>query len=214
MISMLKRSGIFIFFFYFISIWLFLNSCQLNSDGHVSMEENSAFLAIVAFQDSIVSASTPGINAIDQAYTHYLDSVCPLILKKGDFGQSGIDAEVRRQLFEKLPEDEFAEIFHVGDTIEYFSMDVKRRVKKYFPYHVTINTNGQFARLLETMSDEHHFIDKYYTSMMESGDISPTCLGMVLRNYDQLNFSNPGHRLLYTVTILSVNETIKDRFAR
>jgi hypothetical protein len=37
---------------------------------------------------------------------------------------------------------------------------------------------------------------------------------MVLRDYDQLDFSNLSHRLLYTVTILSVNETIKDRFVR
>jgi hypothetical protein len=210
---MLKRFGIHVFYLFSILILIFINACKEKSGDHIDMEGNNAFSAIVAFQDSIVLANTPGFNTIESAYMHYLDSVCPLIMSKGNFSQSGIDAKVRRQLFEKLPEDELSEIFHVGDTIEYFSMDVKRRVKKYFPYHVTINTDGQFAGLLETMSDAHPFISKFYTNMLESGSISPTCYGMVLRDYDQLDFSNPGHRLLYTVTILSVNETIKDRFA-
>lgn len=212
MIYMLKRSGMPIFYSFCILILFFLNACQEKPGDHIDMEDNSAFSAIVAFQDSIVNANTPDIDVTDLAYLHFMDSVCPMILSKGDFSQSGINAIVRRQLFEKLPENELEEIFHVGDTIEYFSMDVKRRVKKYFPYYVTININGQFAGLLETMSDEHPFISKYYTNMMESGTISPTCYGMVLRDYDQLDFSNPSHRLLYTVTILSVNETIKDRF--
>lgn len=176
------------------------------------VEDNPAFSAIVAFQDSIVHANTPGMLSIEKAYTYYLDSVCPLILEKGNFSRSGISVDLREKLFDRLPEEELAEIFFVGDTIEYFSMDIKRRVKKYFPYHVSINTNGQFARLLESMSVEHPYINKYYMNMMESGTISPTCYGMVLRDYNQLDFSNPNHRLLYTVTILSVNETIKDRF--
>lgn len=214
MIHMLKRSGIHVFFFFSFLLIIFLFACLEKSKGHVHVEDNQAFSAIVAFQDSIVHANTRGIHTIEKAYMHYLDSVCPLILEKGDFSRSGISADLREKLFDRLHGDELAEIFFVGDTIEYFSMDVKRRVKKYFPYHVSINTNGQFTKLLETMSDEHPFIDKYYSNMLESETISPTCYGMVLRDYDQLDFSNPSHRLLYTVTILSVNETIKDRFVR
>lgn len=71
---------------------------------------------------------------------------------------------------------------------------------------------GQFAGLLKSLSDTDPFMNKYYSSMLESGDISPACFGMVLRDYNQLDFSNPSNRLLLTVTILSVNETIKDRF--
>jgi len=212
MIQMLKRSGIHVFYLFSILILIFINACQERSSDHVDMEDNNAFSAIVAFQDSIVNANTSDSDATDQAYMHYMDSVCPLILSKGDFSQSGINAKVRRQLFERLDEDELAEIFHVGDTIEYFSMDVKRKVKKYFPYHVEMNTKGEYADLLARLSDDNPLVKNYYTEMMATGDLAPSCYGMVLRNYDQLDFSNPGHRLLYTVTILSVNETIKDRF--
>lgn len=216
MIRMLKRSGIHVFYFLFIFIWMLLNSCQnggqKNSDGSFYMNDNSAFFSIVSFYDSIVSAKSPGIVEIDKAYFHYLDSVCPLILQNGDFSHSGINAEERKKLFDKLPEDDVAEVFYVGDTVEYFSMDIKRKVKKYFPYHVTINTEGQFASLLKSLSDSNQLLNKYYNSMIESGDISPTCYGLILRDYNKLDFSNPDHRLIFTVTILSVNPSIKDRF--
>ncbi len=212
MTYLLKRCGIHTLNFFFIFTWLFFYSCQEKSGSQLQMEDNSAFMAIVAFQDSIVHANTPGINTIDQAYLYYLDSVCPLILENGDFSLSGINAEIREKLFESLQENELAEIFQVGDSLEYFSMDVKRRVKKYFPYYVTMNMKGQFAGLLKSLSDTDPFMNKYYSSMLESGDISPACFGMVLRDYNQLDFSNPSNRLLLTVTILSVNETIKDRF--
>lgn len=133
MTYLLKRCGIHTLNFFFIFTWLFFYSCQEKSGSQLQMEDNSAFMAIVAFQDSIVHANTPGINTIDQAYLYYLDSVCPLILEKGDFSLSGINAEIREKLFESLQENELAEIFQVGDSLEYFSMDVKEGSRSIFP---------------------------------------------------------------------------------
>jgi hypothetical protein len=185
---------------------------NLNSSSVSSDDIETAFEQILAFHDSIVKTNTPGMTKIDEAYMHYLDSVCPLILKEGDFSRSGVDADLRKKLFRKLDESSLNEIFIVGDTLEYFSMDVKRRVKRYFPYLVRMNNDGAYADLLKQLSKDNDFIDKYFTSWMLAGDLSPSCYGMVLRDYHKLNFSNPDHRLLYTVTILRVNEKIADRF--
>ena len=204
----------------FISFFVFsiLSSCQYNqgekqfSGSGFNDRSVVVFEQIVAFSDSLVFANTSGITDIHMAYLHYLDSVCPLILNKGDFGRSGVDADTREKLFNSLDKEALEEIFKVGDTIEYFSMDVKRKVKKYFPYHVEMNTEGAYAELLSRLSVANPLVKNYYTDMMAAGDLSPSCYGMVLRNYDELDFSNEGHRLLYAVTILRVNEKIKDRF--
>ncbi|MEE4258601.1 MAG: hypothetical protein V2I62_02470 [Bacteroidales bacterium] len=206
------------FFFIAFFVLSIFSSCQLNqkekqiSGSDFNVGSTEAFKQVVAFSDSIVFEHTQGIADIHEAYMRYLDSVCPLILKNGDFGRSGIDADTREKLFDSLNKEELEEIFMVGDTIEYFSMDVKRKVKKYFPYHVEMNPKGEFADLLAQLSDNNPLVKNYYTEMMARGDLSPSCYGMVLRNYDQLDFSNAGHRLLYAVTILRANEKIKDRF--
>ena len=148
------------------------------------------------------------------AYNQYLDSVCPLILKNGNISLSGINARLREKLFDKLDQDHIGEIFIVGDTLEYFSMDVKKRVKKYCPYYVKLNTNGKYIDLLKSLSEESTFISNYYESVIEYGDLSPNCYGMMLRDYNQLDFSNPYNGLLIIVNILHSNEQIKDRFRR
>lgn len=172
----------------------------------------NGFEQIIAFHDSIVKANTPNGFNISEAYMQYLDSVCPLILKEGDFSQSGIDASLRKHLFNKIAKQALNEIFIVGDTLEYFSMDVKKRVKRYFPYLVRMNNDGAYADLVKKLSAEHPFIHKYYTKWMLAGDLSPGCFGMMLRDYRELDFSSPDHRLVYAVTILRVNEKITDRF--
>lgn len=179
-----------------------------NSEELLSMHE------IVAYHDSIVKTNTADFLDIDSAYILYLDSVCPLILKSGDFSLSGINARSRERLIDRLNKTNLGEIYIVGDTLEYFSMDIKKRVKKYFPYYLTMNINGKYTELLKKMSEDNVFIDKYYKNMIESGDLSPTCFGMILRDHDQLDFSSSDQRLIYIVTILRVNESIKDRFIR
>ena len=117
-----------------------------NATDTFSNEIKNGFEQIIAFHDSIVKANTPGIVKIDDAYIHYLDSVCPMILKEGDFSQSGVDAGLRKRLFNKVDKHGLSEIFIVGDTLEYFSMNVKKRVKRYFPYLVRMNNEGACRR--------------------------------------------------------------------
>ena len=209
---------IFFLFFYFALLIFAFASCnheKNHTSGDTSAEDIKAtFQQIIDFQDSIVQANNPGYAQIDDAYIHYLDSVCPLILEHGDFSKSGINAGLRKQLFKRLTAHSLGEIFIVGDTLEYFSMDVKKRVKRYFPYHVSMNNNGAYASLLQELSVSNGLIEKYYSNWMQIGDLSPGCYGMVLRDYQKLDFSDPNHRLLFTVTILRVNEKIADRFKR
>jgi len=215
-----KRHNISIFIFIFSFFLIMMQSCSVSqkktetASDIFSQEELITISEIVGYFDSIVSSNLQEITDIDLAYNQYLDSVCPLILKKGNIGLSGINARSREKLFDRLDQDHIDEIFIVGDTLEYFSMKVKKKIKKYYPYYVILNTDGKYADLLVSLSEENTFISKYYASIIEYGDLSPSCYGMVLRDYNQLDFSNTYHRLLFIVNILHSNEQIKDRFRR
>ena len=215
-----KQQNISIFIFIFSFFLIMTQSCsdsqkkRETTSDIFSKEELITINEIVGYFDSIVLSKLPEITDIDLAYNQYLDSVCPLILKKGNIGLSGINAQSREKLFDKLEQDHISEIFIVGDTLEYFSMDVKKRVKKYYPYYVKLNTNGKYVDLLKRLSGDNTFISNYYESIIEYGDLSPSCYGMMLRDYNQLDFSDIDHRLLFIVNILHSNEQIKDRFRR
>ena len=215
-----KRHNISIFIFIFSIFLIMTQSCsdsQRKTETAATIfnqEELITINEIVDYFDSIVSSNLPEITDIDLAYNQYLDSVCPLILKEGNISLSGINARSREKLFDRLDQDHLGEIFIVGDTLEYFSMDVKKKIRKYHPYYVVLNTDGKYIDLLESLSEENTFISNYYTSIIEYGDLSPSCYGMVLRDYDQLDFYDIDHRLLFIVNILHSNEQIKDRFRR
>ena len=215
-----KQQNISIFIFIFSFFLITTQSCsdsQKKTETAAdifSPEELITINEVVGYFDSIVSSNLPELTDIDLAYNQYLDSVCPLILKKGNMGLSGINARSREKLFDRLDQDHIGEIFIVGDTLEYFSMDVKKKIKKYYPYYVVLNTDGKYVDLLKSLSVESTFIDNYYESIIEYGDLSPSCYGMVLRDYDQLDFYDSDHRLLFIVNILHSNEQIKDRFRR
>lgn len=214
-----KRHNIYLLIVIF-SVFLIMQSCsdsQKKAETAAdifSPEELITIHEIVGYFDSIVSSQLPETTDIGLVYNQYLDSVCPLMLKKGNIGLSGINARSREILFDKLDQDHLGEIFIVGDTLEYFSMNVKKKIKKYYPYYVVLNTDGKYVDLLKSLSVESTFIDNYYESIIEYGDLSPSCYGMMLRDYDQLDFSDPDHRLLFIVNILHSNEQIKDRFRR
>ena len=214
-----KRHNISLLIFIF-SIFLIMQSCSDSQQKAKTTadiftpEELITIHEIVGYFDSIVSSKLPETTDIGLAYNQYLDSICPLMLKKGNIGLSGINARSREKLFDKLNQDHLGEIFIVGDTLEYFSMDVKKKIKKYYPYYVVLNSDGKYVDLLKSLSEENTFISNYYESIIEYEDLSPGCYGMILRDYDQLDFSDSDHRLLFIVNILHSNEQIKDRFRR
>ena len=214
-----KRHNISLLIFIFF-VFLIMQSCSDSQNKTettadiFSQEELTTIHEIVGYFDSIVSSKLPKTTDISLAYNQYLDSVCPRMLKKGNIGLSGINARSREKLFYKLDQDHLGEIFIVGDTLEYFSMDVKKKIKKYYPYYVVLNTDGKYVDLLKSLSEDNTFISNYYESIIEYEDLSPGCYGMILRDYDQLDFSDADHRLLFIVNILHSNEQIKDRFRR
>ena len=167
---------------------------------------------LIAYYDSIVRAANPDIKDIRKAYNVYLDTVCPEILHDGNFAHSGINPEARRKLFDRLEKKGLSEIFIVGDTLKYFDTQVKKTVEKYFPYYVNMNMRGAYIRMLEKLSHSSSFVNDYYHQIHGYQNPTAGCYGMILRDYRKLNFSDPAQRLIFVVTILSVNEKIEHRF--
>jgi hypothetical protein len=167
---------------------------------------------IIAYYDSIVRAANPDIKDIREAYLVYLDTVCPKILHDGNFAHSGINPEARRKLFDRLDKKGLSEIFIVGDTLKYFDTKERKRVVRYFPYYVNLNMRGAYVRMLEKLSHSSTFMNEYYKQVHGYRNPTAGSYGMILRDYRKLNFSDPAQRLVFIVTILSVNEKIENRF--
>jgi len=167
---------------------------------------------LIGYYDSIVQAANPGIKDINTAYRTYLDTVCPKILDDGNFAHSGINPETRRKLFDRLGRKNLSEIFIVGDTLHYFDTKEKKRVERYFPYYVNLNMKGAYIKMLQELSQTSPFIKKYYEEVHGYRNPTAGCYGMMLRDYRKLNFSDPAQRLVFIVTMLSVNEKIEHRF--
>ncbi len=191
-------------------------SCEENRSNDASetftSEQMVTINQLVSYYDSIVQAAHPEITDIDTAYKVYLDSVCPLILETGNMGLSGINISARNKLFDRLDRKTLDEIFIIGDTLKYFSLSKKKKIKKYYPYYVKINNKGAYMVLLNELSKKNDFIRRYYNQIREFGDLTPACYGMILRDYNQLDFSDPMQRLIFIVNVLDTNEEIKDRF--
>ncbi len=210
--------------FLFISLLLipvvFLSSCMENgmknndASDVFTPEELTTINKLIGYFDSVVHKAYPEVTGIDSAYVLYLDSVCPLMLQNGDISRSGINAQDRKRLLDKLDRKTMSELFFIGDTLEYFSLSKKKKVKKYYPYYVQLNPRGAYVELLARLSENNDFINKYYQQVREFGDLTPKCYGMMLRDYGQLNFSDPMQRLMFIVNVLHTNEVIKDRFKR
>ena len=167
---------------------------------------------IIAYYDSIVQSANPDIKDIRKAYDVYLDTVCPKILHDGNFAHSGINPEARRKLFDRLDKKGLSEIFIVGDTLKYFDTKERKRVERYFPYYVNMNMRGAYIKMLEKLSHTSPFVNDYYKQIHGYRNPTAGCYGMILRDYRKLNFSDPAQRLVFIVTILSVNEKIEHRF--
>ena len=195
---------------------VFLPSCSENREASdvFSAEELVTINELIGYFDSIVGETYPEVTNIDSAYRLYLDSVCPLMLKNGDMSRSGIDAHERKKLLDRLDRKAMSEIFIIGDTLEYFSLSVKKKVKKYYPYYVTLNPRGSYMELLDRLSENSDFIRSYNNEVREFGDLTPECYGMMLRDYNELDFTDPMQRLMFVVNVLHTNEVIKDRFRR
>ncbi|RLD74149.1 MAG: hypothetical protein DRI87_01935 [Bacteroidetes bacterium] len=195
---------------------VFLPSCSENREASdvFSAEELVTINKLIGYFDSIVGETYPEVTNIDSAYRLYLDSVCPLMLKNGDMSRSGIDAHERKTLLDRFDRKAMSEIFIIGDTLEYFSLSVKKKVKKYYPYYVTLNPRGSYMELLDRLSENSDFIRSYNNEVREFGDLTPKCYGMMLRDYNELDFTDPMQRLMFVVNVLHTNEVIKDRFRR
>lgn len=71
---------------------------------------------------------------------------------------------------------------------------------------LSLNPKGKYASLLKEVGKKDSVINNYYNGLQRVGDISPSIVSDLLKNYKNYNIKNPKVRLMIAIHYLTLND--------
>jgi hypothetical protein len=113
-----------------------------------------------------------------------------------------IDFKNQKVLYNQLDKTTFDDIWSIGWSMKMNSSDTLKNIE--------LNRSGKYAGFLKSLGDKDSMVNKYYNSLELAGDISPSMISDLVKNYDNYDIKDPKIRLLIAIHYLTLN----DKFER
>ena len=151
------------------------------------------------FDKSIGLTESKNQKEIIKAYTDFFQ-LNSEIEKVADLDLP-IDFNDQKMLYNQLDKKTFEDIWSIGWSTKMNSNDTLKNVE--------LNRHGIYVGFLKTLGEQDSIIDKYYNSLDVAGDISPSMVADLVKNYDNYNIKDPKIRLMIAIHYLTLNDKFK-----
>lgn len=158
---------------------------------------------IINFYDSVVMTRTHHKYDIKQAYYYYFDSIFPSVIKSGKLSLATITGKQRIKFLSSLNQQTLKEFYIIKDSAAYTSHG--HIYKMYSPYNLKFNSQGAYAQLLESLSNENSFLNGYCGQIIKNGNFGPSSYATILNASRKFDFGDRLQRLLVIVNLLLIN---------
>ncbi|WP_159523903.1 hypothetical protein [Sunxiuqinia indica] len=119
------------------------------------------------------------------------------IEKVSDFKLS-INFSDQKKLYNQLDQKTFDDIWKISWSTKWNSNDTLK--------HIQLNRQGKYVQFLKTFGEQGTVINSYYNSLEIAGDISPTMVADLVKNYKNYNINDPKIRLIIAIHYLTLND--------
>ncbi len=152
------------------------------------------------FDKSIGLTESDKQDNLEKVYTDFFLQNSD-IEKMSDFKLS-INFNDQKGMYNQLDKKTFDNIW----TISWLTKPDSNDSLKY----IQLNRQGKYVEFLKSLGQQDSVINNYYNSLEIAGDISPTMVGDLIKNYKNYNIKDPKVRLIIAIHYLTQN----DKFER
>lgn len=119
------------------------------------------------------------------------------IEKISDFNLS-INFNDQKELYNQLDQKTFNNIWTISRLNKLGSNDSLE--------NIILNRQGKYVAFIKTLGKQDSVINNYYNSLEIAGDISPTMVADLIKNYKNYNVIDPKIRLIIAIHYLTLND--------
>ena len=148
------------------------------------------------FDESIGFTEREKQENLEKVYTDFFLQNSD-IEKESDFKLS-INFNDQKELYDQLDKKTFDNIWEISRWSEWNSNDTLKRIQ--------LNREGKYLQFLKTFGEQDSVINNYYNSLEIAGDISPTMIADLVKNYKNYNVNDPKIRLIIAIHYLTLND--------
>ncbi len=196
---------------FLISMMIFALSCtsqkqnDLSNDQTIKESFNTTEINDLTkiqsfFDKSIGLTESDKQENLEKVYTDFFLQNSD-IEKISDFKLS-INFNDQKELYNQLDKKTFDDIWEISWSKEINSIDTLKQIQ--------LNRQGGYVKFLKTFGEQDSVINNYYNSLEIAGDISPTMVADLIKNYKNYNVNDPKIRLIIAIHYLTLN----DKFER
>lgn len=163
---------------------------------------------IIRYYDDFVISQTDNQLPIDKAYIACFEKMKTSIKEADDFDMFLPSIDERIVFYKTLEKKVLSEFYDIKDTLTFRYKGENEARNFYRPYSFTLNYDGKFVSFLKELSSKNEFFRNYYESVQAAGDISPSNYGMLLHDFNKIDFKNREERFVVIISLLRIGKTI------
>lgn len=173
-----------------------LSNDQTIKESFNSTEINDLTKIQRFFDKSIGLTKSDKQEDLERVYTDFFLQNA-YIEKISDFKLS-INFNDQKELYNQLDQKTFNNIWTISWSTKWGSNDTLK--------HIKLNHQGKYVEFLKASGEHDSVINNYCNSLEIAGDISPTMVADLIKNYKNYKVNNPKIRLLIAIHYLTLND--------
>lgn len=191
---------------YFLTV-LFAVSCQsseqdsLETDSTIKSVFNSSeltdLLKVQHFFDRQISITDKiSESNLDESYHHFFQRLAK-VNTAGDL-LLPINFNKQKEFYQQIDKYTFDQIWLFDSLVNMATGDTLM--------HIQLNGNGKYLQFLKKLGGQNKVIKDYVNGLEIAGDISPSMIAVLVKNYSKYDIKDPKIRLMVAIHYLTLND--------